>query len=439
MNKSAVAAPDAGAFAISKARSQLILRAPFFAVLVLKLDPKPHRGVETCATDGNRLWYNPKWAAETSLDELVGVLAQKAMRVALGHPWRRGGREQALWQQAGDAVVNPIIRDSKFKLPDNAINMPEFEGKSAEEAYSVLLKRQPPRDENGSQKPEQGTGRGPGQSGGQNPPNPQQDDGSSPPQEGQGDGQSDGPPGGFGGDCGGCGEILDQRHEDGSAMTESERDEAEQDWKVTAMQAAAIAKSAGQMPGNLERLFEEAEKPKLDWRSMLRRFMQGKRHDDFSWRRPNRRFIGRGLYLPSRENPGPGEIAVAIDTSGSISSRELAAFSAELNAILDEVKPKLLRVIYCDAAVNGVEEYTPDDYPVKLKAIGGGGTSFKPVFQWLAKNEAAPEAVIYLTDLEGYGDAFGPESPWPTLWITTAREEAPWGEIARLDLEKVEA
>lgn len=450
--KNAVAIPatdnrEAAAFAISKARSRLIILQPFWAVLALKLDPRPNNRVETIASNGLALWYNPDWVVKTDHDELVGVLAQKALRVSLGHPWRRGARDSKLWNQAGDAVCNPIIKQS-FKLPAGAIDMPEFADSSAEEAYSVLFKRQPPDGGGGSGtkqgKSGQQPGKGKGQGGGPGNQLQAPGQGQGPPQQGQGQGQGgqpsdgqgdqDGPPQGFGGDVGGCGEILDAKHDDGTALNQAERDEAEQDWKVAAIQAASVAKSAGQMPAGLERLFQEQEKPTLDWKTMLRHYMQGRRHDDYSWRRVNRRFIGRGLYLPSRENPGPGEIVVAIDTSGSISDKELAAFSAELNGILEEAKPKLLRVLYCDAKVQRADEFTPDQYPVKLTPKGGGGTAFAPVWKWLDANDSAPEAMVYLTDL--WCDDFGKDPGYPVLWVTTAKEHAPFGEVVRLDLDK---
>jgi len=47
---------------------------------------------------------------------------------------------------------------------------------------------------------------------------------------------------------------------------------------------------------------------------------------DSSWMRPNRRHIWNGLYLPGVVREGVGEIAIAVDCSGSVNGRLLRLF-----------------------------------------------------------------------------------------------------------------
>jgi predicted metal-dependent peptidase len=153
---------------------------------------------------------------------------------------------------------------------------------------------------------------------------------------------------------------------------------------------------------------------------------------DYRWTPPNRRYIGSGLYLPSVELRGLGEIVIAVDTSGSIGKHELEQFAAEISAISEETQPEAIHVVYCDAAVRCVQQFGPSE-PVRLEPKGGGGTDFRPAFDWVAENDFAPVCLIYLTDL--CCDSF-PEAPeYPVLWVTDSRSTAPFGETVRIGLE----
>jgi predicted metal-dependent peptidase len=88
--------------------------------------------------------------------------------------------------------------------------------------------------------------------------------------------------------------------------------------------------------------------------------------------------------------------------------------------------------VYCDAAVQSVQEFRASE-AVRLEPKGGGGTDFRPAFEWVAKNDVSPVCLIYLTDL--CCDSF-PETPeYPVLWVTDSRRTAPFGETVRIGLE----
>jgi predicted metal-dependent peptidase len=150
---------------------------------------------------------------------------------------------------------------------------------------------------------------------------------------------------------------------------------------------------------------------------------------DYRWTPPNRRYVASGLYLPSVERRGLGEIVIAVDTSGSIGKLELEQFAGEVNAISEEAQPEAIHVVYCDAAVQSSQEFTASE-PVRLEPKGGGGTDFRPVFNWVDKNAIATVCLIYLTDL--CCESF-PETPeYPVLWVTESRRMAPFGETLRI-------
>jgi predicted metal-dependent peptidase len=126
---------------------------------------------------------------------------------------------------------------------------------------------------------------------------------------------------------------------------------------------------------------------------------------------------------------GVGEIVLAVDTSGSIGAEELAQFAGEITAIAEQAQPDRIHVVYCDASVQSVQEFVPPE-SVVLSPKGGGGTDFRPPFEWVEEQQLAIACLIYLTDLccQSY-----PEPPeYPVLWVTDSRRTARFGETLRI-------
>jgi predicted metal-dependent peptidase len=136
--------------------------------------------------------------------------------------------------------------------------------------------------------------------------------------------------------------------------------------------------------------------------------------------------------LPSVERQGLGEIVIAVDTSGSIGRIELEQFAGEISAISEETQPEAIHVVYCDAAVQSTQQFGPSE-AVRLEPKGGGGTDFRPAFEWVEENDIAPVCLIYLTDLccDSYPEAPG----YPVLWVTDSRRSAPFGDTLRISPE----
>ena len=205
--------------------------------------------------------------------------------------------------------------------------------------------------------------------------------------------------------------------------------EQEQEWQIAVVQAAKAARALGRLPAGAERLVDNILAPKVDWRETLRRFVTERARADYSWTRPNRRHLAGGLVLPGLHSLRVGAIAVAIDTSGSISGAEMDAFGAELRAVHEDTQPSALTVFYCDAEVGRVDEFAPED-TIELRPTGGGGTDFRPVFDAIAERGEVPACLIYLTD--GYGEFPEVAPEYPVLWVMNTDKEAPFGETVRL-------
>lgn len=404
---------------LTQARVQLVLGQPFFGSLCTRLKLAPG-SVPTMATNGKQILYNPEFVASLTPAELEAVLAHEVMHVALAHHCRRGDRERRIWNEAADYAINPILVGNGFTLPADVLIDPLFADLSAEEIYSRLIQRKGDGSKHSEQPANAGSGsgaqQGPGSPSMAQPPN------SGESQAGACDAEDIPRPGGFG-------EVLDAVDDDGNPASRAERGEQQHEWAIAAEQALRAAKMCGHEPAHVARPLKESRKSKQDWRTILRDFISATTPSDYRWTPPNRRYVASGLYLPSVERTGLGPIVIAVDTSGSIGRRELEQFAGEISTIASETKPESIHVIYCDAAVQSSQEFLSGE-DVHLEPMGGGGTDFKPVFEWVEKWGILPDCLIYLTDL--CCNSFPDPPDYPVLWVTNFRTIAPFGEIVRI-------
>jgi predicted metal-dependent peptidase len=278
-----------------------------------------------------------------------------------------------------DQVVNSIVTDEKLVLPKGCI--PGVPDKAAEELYI-----------------------------------------DPPPGSGQGDGSDD---------PGGCGGVRAPTNDDGSALSDAQREQAMQETKVMVQQALTAAKKAGQLPAGLKRFAEDLLEPKVPWKEVMSRFVDSHSRHDYSWSRPNKRYASAGLLLPSLHSPAYGEIVMGCDTSGSIDQAQLKEVCSEVLGALDcyaeRGQSPELTVAWFDHAV-----YTQVvSEAEELQPQGGGGTSFRVVMEWLVQDrDAMPKALIMVTD--GYCGDFGEDPGIPVLWVLTRTNREftpPFGEL----------
>ncbi len=381
------------------ARTQLVIEEPFWAPLAMRLEPTPDESCRDTWTDGRTFGFNPKYIESLEIREVVALVAKATAQCALGHPWRRDDRNEGRWNRASSLTISGILKGAGFFLPDGVPVDPTYDGLSCEACYSKL----PMPDDSG------GGGEG--------------DGGDDQNDQGEGESQSDGQgePGAGDSDAG-PGEVRD-------APADSEGESGEDDWNQAAAQAA-IGAGRGNVPAGLARVITEAVEPRcknlteamLEWSGRMA-------NDDYTWSRPNTRYMPMGFYLPSLYSPSVGRIACGIDTSGSIDQLSLAHFSGALQEMLEHVKPEKLTVYGCDTEVHTVHEYESGD-TVKESYKGQGGTDFRPVFAAIDKGEEEVIGACYLTDLDG---PFPEREPgYPVLWVVRdeygTRRKAPWGE-----------
>lgn len=215
----------------------------------------------------------------------------------------------------------------------------------------------------------------------------------------------------------GGGQPLDSHGWDSAkGMSDARKKQLQRDLDSAIRQGALLASKAG---SGGDRTLNDLLQPQVDWREQLRDFVQAMcaGNDYSTWRRPNRRYVGMGHYLPSGVSESMGELVIAIDTSGSIRQRELTLFLSEVAAVCETAKPERLRVLYWDTDVCASELYEQDelaDVATSTKPAGGGGTDVRCVTEYIAKNNVKAQAVLVLTD----GYLHGGWGSWdvPVMW-----------------------
>jgi predicted metal-dependent peptidase len=198
-------------------------------------------------------------------------------------------------------------------------------------------------------------------------------------------------------------------------------------------------KNRGTLPAGWLRWAEAILKPKVNWREQLKRILRGVISEglghrlDYSYRRPHRRSaVYYPIYLPALQGEYKPRIACVVDTSGSISDRELMQSLAEVRAVLEALRIPVT-IIPCDAVpYEAIRVFHGSDWlKVRQGLRGGGGTDMVAGLNAALALKPKPEAVIVLTDghtpfpstrpkdtaviwaIWQYGDGEPPKPPMP--------------------------
>jgi len=404
----------------------LIDRGPFYAYRYKRLTQVMATWLPTCATDGKHMFWNPFFISSLSDEEMLGVMVHELLHVVGLHNFRMGHRDQQKWNIACDYAINELVKDEGWSLPSAALLAHQFFQKFPEEIYDLLPDS--PGGGGGEGEPSEGGGDGElsktqqdnmrrlAEAMGQTDPR-MKEAMASPMQTGT---------------------ILKPRNEDGEVMSGREIEAAKQEAQIDNAEAEEKAKSAGDMPAGAQRTIRELYDNRVNWKQVLDEWVRdifGR--NDYTWAQPNRRTIWRRMYMPGWEGTKTGKIAIAVDTSGSISVEMLEQFMTELQFIIDEVNAEDIHVIYCDAQVKGEDHFGElsgvKDVLSHARIYGGGGTAFQPVFDHIDQQLEDPAILIYFTDM--YGPMPHSEPEYPVIWAAygTSVTTAPFGTFLPLD------
>jgi predicted metal-dependent peptidase len=342
-------------------------------------------------TNGRDEVYGTKFMDELDDKELSFVVLHENMHKAYRHmfTWRKlWDIDKQLANAACDYVINIQLKDLDPKEQYIAMPMKDgkvyglldekYRGMNAKQVFDLLQQKQK---------------EGGGGAGG-----------------GGGDGEPNNVSGGF----------DDHDWEGAQELSDEEKKHLEREIDQ-AVRSGAMSDAIGVGGGNTPRDLAELLEPKVDWREQLREFVRAvcANKDSSSWRRPNRRFLSTGIYMPSMVGEKIGHIVIARDTSGSMGSDELSSAATETKAIADEVSPERVDMIDWDGVVESHQQFEGNNVsPVDVQNMrGGGGTDPRCVAKYLKEQGIKPECVVILTD--GYIDQWGDDELWqnvPVLW-----------------------
>ena len=385
---------------ILQARIRLMLQEPYLASAIARfplINAAESDWCETMATDGYNIYVNPSFCETLSLDETAFVFAHEVMHCVLGHIDRRGSRQPEQWNYAIDYATNLMLVELGLKMPKVGLLDRNYRGMTAEDIYDRLSEA--------AKESEKDDGSGTGL--------------------GEGKGQA---------------WDIHLAPDDlrGQSVRAKEFPSAEERKRLRiSITKGMESKLRGVAPGLFDSEIKQARGGNVPWRALVARFFTGLRQDDYRMFPPNKKHLWRGIYLPSIGTPGPSHIAVAVDTSGSMSDEVLGEILGEIDK-LRSVTNCRLTLIQCDAEVQKVEDFEATDETQfeRYQFYGRGGTAFEPVFDWIAEKAANSffqlDALIYLTD--GFGSFPKKPPSYPLLWIMTEHSQpsVPFGEVIRL-------
>jgi len=369
---------------LTKAKSQLSSKHPYFGMLASRLKHEENPKLTTFASDGKRFLYNPEFIEKCSIDELFFTLTNCVMHHILAHSMRKLDRKGYLWQLATDYAINSMLKKNKFKIPEGANFNNEFKNMYAEEIYEILKKQL---------------------------------------EEQNGDSSYD------------DAKLLDSfiKKNDGNSnlfksMKKMAQKEIEQ-WDYAASLAKEVASKKSSTPLGMERFAKKIKANNIDWKFELYNAINKHMRNNYAFMPPNKKHIYRGVALPSLTSDTLSLI-VAIDTSGSIKEDVLGAFIGEFKSIMQNFPAVSIELIIADAKVHNHYTFIGGD-EIDFTLKGGGGTDYRPTFEYVDANIPNSSMLLYFTDGEGIFPRIPPA--YEVLWaLSQKKEKIPFGRAINI-------
>lgn len=352
-----------------QARVRMLMRHPFFGQLALRLKlVEASDWCPTAAVDGRNFYYNTDFVMSLDADEVVFLVGHELGHCMFEHFMRREDRQPQLWNMAGDYVINWILKRERIGTVINKVKIlldPKYADWVTEDVYDDLLankvKIQDTLDVHIDL-------------------------------SGDGDAEE--------------GQGKDGKDKDGKSgkgkpgpLSPEERKKLQDELKEAMIQAAQGA-GAGNVPAEIQRIINQLTEPKMNWREYIRTSIESNIKNDFTFQRPNRKGWHTGAVLPGMDRDEEIDIALGIDTSGSIDQRMLTDFVSEVAGIMEQFGQYRIRIWQFDTRVYSADDFTHDDGRDirEYEILGGGGTDFMVNWTHMEENDIVPNQFIMFTD-----------------------------------------
>jgi len=358
-----------------KAKSQLTLKHPYFGMLASRLKHEEKNELRAYASNGSRFLYNEAFMQRRSVEEVIFMLTNAVMHHVLSHQQRRLNRKGSLWQLATDYAINNLLFESGLLIPQGANYDKEYKGMFAEEIYEILKEAH------------------------------------------------------FSGVENAFNEEEPQEQEDAQAFANSENideeldPETESQWEYAASVAKEVAQRKSAMPSGLERLAKKVKSNDVDWRFELYNAVNRHMRNNYAFMPPNKKHIYRGFALPSLSSDTL-TLCVAVDTSGSIDDELLGAFMEEFKNIMQNFPSVKIELIIADAKVHAHYTFQGGE-KMDFALKGGGGTDYRPTFEYIEANLPMNSMLLYFTDGDGWFPKYPPN--YEVLWALSRKAKVPFG------------
>jgi predicted metal-dependent peptidase len=382
------------------ARVGLLLRASFFGNLATRLKlVNADEWCPTAATDGRNFYYNTRFIKMLRPKEVEFLFGHEVLHCVYDHFGRRGERDPQLWNIANDYCVNQDLKEhnvGEFITSVPCLYDKKYRGMSSEEVYDSLYENAEKIDISKllDQMLDEHLG-------------------------GEGDEDSDG--------------DQDGERKGRPRLSEADRQAIRDEIKEAMLAAAAASGDAGNLPAGVKRLIQDLTEPKMNWRELLRMQLESTIKSDYTWMRASRKGWHMDAVMPGMKLDPMIDIAVAIDTSGSIGPAMLKDFLSEIQGIMDSFPAYKIHVFCFDTEVHNPAQYDSDnlDEITDYQPAGGGGTDFDAIYNYLKQEEIEPKRLVVFTDGYPFG-SWGDEQYTDTVWILhgTTTIEPPWGQYA---------
>ena len=359
---------------LTRAKSQLTMKHPYFGMLASRLKHEPSENIRAYASNGRRFLYNPEFMERRTNEEIMFILTNCVMHHILSHQQRRLGRVGSLWQKATDYAINNLLHKNALHIPQGANFNEEFKDMYAEEIYE-LLKEAHFNDTDDAFKEEK----------------------------------------------------AKEEDEKSFANTENIDDEldpeTESQWHYAASVAQEVAQKKSAMPSDMHRLAKKVIANDVDWKFELYNAVNRHMRNNYAFMPPNKKHIYRGFALPSLTSDTLS-LCVAIDTSGSIDDALLGAFMEEFKSIMQNFPSVKIELLIADAKVHAHYTFQGGE-KMDFALKGGGGTDYRPVFDYIEANLPMNTMLLYFTDGDGWFPKYPPN--YEVLWALSRAAKIPFG------------
>lgn len=364
--------------AFDKAKVRLMSKddSVFFTTVCFSLKHKWDSQVSTACTNGLEIRYNPDFFQSLDIEEQVFLLLHESMHVAYLHMERLQDRDPMRWNVAADHVINLQLIERGFRMPKGGLADRKYKGLGTEEVYKLLKDEDIPES----------------------------------------------------------GDYLDLEAPPSDAPEGDLRREVEDILVRASLQSKMANDKPGTIPADIQIFLNGLLNPKLPWYQILRKFFNAMTKNDYSWRRPNRRFFPTH-YLPGLWSEKLMNIAIAVDASGSVSDEDFHQFVSEIHQIMKTLKPDRITLVQFDARLRSVDEVRGTTELMAVTFTGRGGTLIEPVLEWA--KESKPQVLLVFTDGEFRINDNSTNPGMPIVWLihNNPHFEPHTGKVIHYELE----